>query len=81
MAIPVVQRPVIAQLRSKNQLTLPDQIVKGIGAEVGDKFSVSIEGDAIVLDRVRKSYYGALKGLWPENWMDDLRRDRDSWRP
>lgn len=80
MAGRVRQSP-IARLRAKNQLTLPEAVVAEIGAEVGDRFRISVEEGVIRLDRVRKSYYGSLKGLWPDGWMEELRRDRDSWAP
>jgi hypothetical protein len=71
----------IARLRRKNQLTLPEAVVAEVGAEVGDRFRVSADDGVIRLERIRKSYYGALRGLWPDDWMEDLRRDRDSWQP
>jgi len=77
----VVLKPAVARLRAKNQLTLPESVVGQVGAEVGDRFRVSVEDGVIHLERVRKSYHGALKGLWPDKWMEELRRDRDSWRP
>ncbi|MDQ3938224.1 MAG: hypothetical protein M3253_06035 [Chloroflexota bacterium] len=71
----------IARLRPKNQLTLPDAALTAVGATVGARFLVSVEDGAIRLDPVRGSYAGALKGLWPVGWMEELRRDRDSWQP
>ena len=75
----VALKPTVARLRAKNQLTLPESVVDRVGAEVGDRFRVSVEDGVIHLERVRKSYYGALKGLWPDNWMEELREERDSW--
>jgi antitoxin component of MazEF toxin-antitoxin module len=76
-----IRRNDVARLRAKNQLTLPEAVVDMVGAEVGDRFRVSVEDGVIRLDRIRKSYYGSLKGLWPDDWMEELRRDRDSWAP
>ena len=79
MATDVVPKTTVARLRAKNQLTIPDEVVTEIGAEVGDRFRVSIDDGAIRLEPIRKSYYGAFKGLWPDNWMEELRKERDSW--
>lgn len=70
------------RLRPKNQLTLPEQIASAVGSEVGDRFFVSVEGPGrVVLERVPKSYAGALAGLWgtEEEWMAELRASRDEW--
>lgn len=71
----------VARLRPKNQITLPEVIVDEVGVEIGDRFRVNVEDGVIRLFPIRKSYYGALKGLWPPDWMEELRRDRDSWQP
>ncbi len=76
-----VRQGAVARLRHKNQLTLPDPVVEEVGAEIGDRFRVSVEDGVIHLELIRKSYYGSLKGLWPADWMEELRRDRDSWQP
>jgi len=81
MVASVAPKPAVAQLRAKNQLTLPNAIVTEVGAEIGDRFRVSVSEGAIRLEPIRKSYYGSLKGLWPPDWMEELRRERDSWRP
>jgi antitoxin component of MazEF toxin-antitoxin module len=79
MSTTVVHTSEIAQLRAKNQLTLPDAIVKEVGAEKGDRFRVAVEDGVIRLIPLRKSYYGAFRGLWPDNWMEELRKERDEW--
>jgi antitoxin component of MazEF toxin-antitoxin module len=66
-------------LRAKNQLTLPDVIVTAVGAQTGDRFRVTVQDGAIRLEPIRKSYAGSLKGLWPPDWMDEIRKERDSW--
>lgn len=77
----VPTRPAIARLRAKSQLTLPEAVVREIGAEAGDRFRVTIEDGGIRLEPIRRSYYGSLKGVWPVDWMEELRRDRDGWAP
>jgi bifunctional DNA-binding transcriptional regulator/antitoxin component of YhaV-PrlF toxin-antitoxin module len=81
MSTSVLPRAPIARLRAKSQLTLPDAVVREIGAEVGDRFRVTVEDGGIRLEPIQKSYYGSLKGVWPDDWMEELRRDRDSWSP
>ena len=56
-----------ARLRPRNQLTLPDAIVKAAGLEEGTTFIVELEPsepDVVRLRRVRSSYAGALRGLY-----------------
>lgn len=53
----------------------------GLGVKVGDWFLVTVEEGGIRLNLIRKSYFGSQKGTWPPDWMDELRRDRDSWQP
>lgn len=79
MTTSVGRRDATARLRPKNQLTIPEAVVRTVGAEIGDRFRVETDGDSIRLIPVRKSYFGALKGLWPDNWMEELREERDSW--
>lgn len=81
MAVRVLHGQAVARLRPKNQITLPEAIVDEVGVEIGDRFRVTVEDGVIRLFPIRKSYYGALKGLWPPDWMEELRRDRDSWQP
>lgn len=79
MEIALLPKRAIARLRAKNQLTLPESVVAELGAEVGDRFSVTVQDGAIRLEPIRKSYAGSLKGLWPPDWMDELREERDGW--
>ena len=56
-----------ARLRSRNQLTLPNDIVEAAGFGEGDSFVVEIEPsdpDVVILRRVRTSYAGALGGMY-----------------
>jgi bifunctional DNA-binding transcriptional regulator/antitoxin component of YhaV-PrlF toxin-antitoxin module len=68
-----------ARLRAKNQLTLPQEIVNEVGIEPGDRFRITAEEGVITLVPIRRSYYGAFAGLWPDDWMEDLRREREAW--
>jgi hypothetical protein len=70
----------VARLRTKNQLTVPDAAVAGVGAAVGDRFLVTVEDGVIRLEPVRASYAGVLKHVYPDDWEARLRADRDDWR-
>lgn len=70
----------VARLRLKNQLTVPEIAVSGVGAAVGDRFLVTIEGGAIRLEPVRSSYAGSLEHVFPDDWEAQLRTDRDAWQ-
>lgn len=72
---------VVARLRAKNQITLPDEALKAVGAQVGDRILVSVEDGVLTLEPIRTSYYGSMRGVWPADWMEQLRADRDAWRP
>ncbi|MFN8622687.1 MAG: AbrB/MazE/SpoVT family DNA-binding domain-containing protein [Chloroflexota bacterium] len=77
-----VERRATIRLRAKNQLTLPEPVARALGAEPGDRFFVSFEApDRVVLQRVPKSYAGALAGVWGtyEEAMAELRASRDEW--
>lgn len=69
----------VARLRAKNQITLPEAIATKAGVGVGDRFKVAFVDGVIRLTPIRTSYFGALSGVWPEDWTDELRRDRDEW--
>ena len=64
-----MQRPITAEarLRRKSQLTLPDQVVQAAHLGVGDRFLVELAPDdpnTIHLHRIRRSYAGALDGMY-----------------
>lgn len=71
----------LVRLRRKNQLTVPDAALTEIGAAVGDRFVVSVDGGALRLERVLPSYAGTLSGVYRPDWAEQLRKDRDDWRP
>lgn len=74
-----------AGLRPRNQVTLPEQIAERLGAEAGDR--LVWEWDEAHPERVqvrviRRSYYGALEGIYGESAEDVsgyLRGERESW--
>jgi hypothetical protein len=72
-----------ARLRGRNQITIPDTIVREAGIEPGETFVVELDlavPGSIRLRRVRASYAGALRGIWDDGTADYLEGERDSWR-
>ncbi len=72
-----------ARLRSRNQLTLPESVVRAAGIAEGDRFIVetsSDDPDTVRLHRIRASYAGALRDLYddPAAYLDE---ERDGWSP
>ena len=71
-----------ARLRERNQVTIPDEIVREAGIKPGDRFLVELgddDGETLVLRRVRASYAGALRGLWGEDSDRYLEAERNDW--
>jgi hypothetical protein len=70
-----------ARLRSRNQLTLPDPIVKAGGFDEGAVFVVELDPSdpgLVHLRRVRTSYAGALNGMF-EPVNESVAGERTSW--
>lgn len=71
-------------LRPKNHLTLPGAIATHLGVEAGDRLILlALEnGDHVQLRRVRRSYAGALQGVYgtPDEAAEYLRVERACWR-
>jgi bifunctional DNA-binding transcriptional regulator/antitoxin component of YhaV-PrlF toxin-antitoxin module len=70
------------RLRSRNQITIPDPIVRAAGMEPGDTLVVELEPkdpDTLRLRRVRASYAGALRGMWGPDAGAQLEDERGSW--
>jgi len=71
----------------KYQVTIPKEVRKKVGVEVGDELKVMDKGELIVLQKVgkRKSLL-AFAGCWkgypenPEEFMRDLRRLWSTWK-
>ncbi len=73
-----VARIAEARLRARNQLTLPDAVVRAAGISEGERFLVEItpdDPDTVRLHRIRTSYAGALAGVYgrPSAALEDAR--------
>jgi hypothetical protein len=71
-----------ARLRARNQLTLPEPVVKAAGLREGDRFFVELSSDdpdTLKLHRIRGSYAGSLAEAYGDAEAA-LREERESWR-
>ena len=71
-----------AKLRARNQLTLPEPVVRAGGFREGDRFVVEVsedDPDTVRLHRIRDSYAGALAGVYGDA-VQYVREERRSWR-
>ncbi len=77
--------PALTTISSKNQITLPAQLLREIGLGAGDRLAVSKEGNRLVL-RARprdwvEYYGGSLRGLYGKDrqeidaYVAELRED------
>jgi bifunctional DNA-binding transcriptional regulator/antitoxin component of YhaV-PrlF toxin-antitoxin module len=56
-----------ARLRARNQLTLPEPVIRAAGIEEGDRFVVEVvpgDPDTLRLHRIRSSYAGAMRDVY-----------------
>ena len=70
-----------ARLRERNQVTIPDAIVREAGLEPGDTFIVELEtaNGTIRLRRIRTSFAGALRGVYGDDANRYLEGERGTW--
>ncbi len=77
----IANRSVEARLRARNQLTLPDAVVRAAGIREGERFLVEIapdDPDTVRLHRIRTSYAGALAEVYGRA-SDALEDAREGW--
>ena len=70
-----------ARVRAKNQLTLPEDVVRAAGIAEGDRFVVEVDPgdtDTVRLHRIRSSYAGALRDAFGDPG-EALESERASW--
>lgn len=73
-----------AIVRAKNQMTLPDPIVKRLGVQVGDEVIVCFDDEEPGVVRVRplrRSYAGVARGIYgsAEEAAEYVKGERASW--
>jgi bifunctional DNA-binding transcriptional regulator/antitoxin component of YhaV-PrlF toxin-antitoxin module len=71
------------RLRAKNQLTLPEHVVRALGVKPGDRLLLVVDGpDRFTIRRSSESAYGMFRGTWgstPEAIDAHLQELRDEW--
>ncbi len=70
-----------ARLRARNQLTLPETVVRAAGIVEGDRFVVEVlpgDPDTVRLHRIRPSYAGALRDVYGDP-AEAVEVERQSW--
>ena len=68
-------------MRARNQMTLPEPVVKAAGIVEGDRFVVEVtpgDPDTLRLHRVRPSYAGALHDVFGDS-TEFLEAERRTW--
>jgi bifunctional DNA-binding transcriptional regulator/antitoxin component of YhaV-PrlF toxin-antitoxin module len=68
-----------ARVRARNQLTIPEPIVRALGLEAGARLLFRTDGDRVELIVVRDSYAGALRGVWGADAQAWLAEERAAW--
>ena len=73
-----------AVVRAKNQLTLPDPIVKRLGIEPGDAVIVCFDDDepgVVQVRSLRRSYAGVAMGIYgsAEEAAEYVKNERRAW--
>ena len=72
----------------KYQVTIPKEVRKKVGVEVGDELKVTDKGELIILQKVNKEktildFAGCWEGYPedPEKFMEDMRKLWSTWKP
>lgn len=69
-----------AKLSSKNQIVIPREARKALGAKSGHRLLLVIRGEAVILLRKPKKYAKATAGMAKELYPPDyLERERKAW--
>jgi AbrB family looped-hinge helix DNA binding protein len=67
-------------LSSQNRIVIPAEARKALGLQAGDKLTITVHGDELLVMRTPKSYRrairGVAKGVYP---ADYLQKERGSW--
>lgn len=72
----------VATLSSKLQITLPVKICKALGLQPGDRLTIEIEADRVVVRKIPRSDVEALVAFASPVWAgygDALQRLREAW--
>lgn len=75
---------VTVNLRTKNQITLPESIAEQLGVRPGDRLIFKLDDEAreVRIRPIRRSYAGLFTGLYgatPEDELAYVDAERASW--
>ena len=66
-------------ISAKNQVTIPVGALAGAGLKVGDRLRADVSGPGRITfvreDDPLQQFAGALTGMYPAGYLDDLRRE------
>jgi bifunctional DNA-binding transcriptional regulator/antitoxin component of YhaV-PrlF toxin-antitoxin module len=67
------------RISGKHQVTLPVDALAGAGLKIGDRLRADVSGPGQITlvreDDPLEQFAGALTGVYPEGYLDDLRRE------
>ena len=67
-------------LSTKNQIVIPREAREALGVEPGDKLTVVVRGDRVIVLQKPKSYRAAIRGIGRDVYSGGyLRKERKSW--
>jgi AbrB family looped-hinge helix DNA binding protein len=79
-------KPAMSTISSKNQITLPAQLLRELGLSAGDRLSIRRDGDRLILRPRPKDwadyYGGSLRGVYgntKEEIDEYIREEREGW--
>ena len=74
------RRQGFTRLSSKNQATIPVEVVRAVGLRPGDELKVEADGPGRITlyraDRMLDEFEGDLSGVYPAGYLNEL---RDEW--
>jgi bifunctional DNA-binding transcriptional regulator/antitoxin component of YhaV-PrlF toxin-antitoxin module len=73
------QVSVEARVRARNQVTIPEPIVRALGLAEGARLLFRADGDRMEIVVLRDSYAGALHGVWGADAQAWLAEERAAW--
>ena len=69
-----------ATLSAKNQIVIPLEARRALNVKPGDKLTVTVRGDRIIILQTPKSYHAAIRGLARGLYSGTfLQEERQSW--
>jgi antitoxin ChpS len=79
-------KPVMSTISSKNQITLPARLLRELGIGAGDRVSIRVDGDRLILRPRPKDwadyYGGSMRGVYGDTKEEIdayIREVREGW--